>query len=494
MKINTFRNFFIILILLTGISQTGRGQVLMYDNFDYPAGDSLIHHNWLTQLTNLTNAILVSNEGLSYPGYPCSGIGNGASIGTTGQDVFRGFTKQTLPGSILYMACLAKVTSATTGDVFIAFKESATSPTNANFRGRVWAKVDASNNLAFGISKGAITAPATANYTNAVYSLNTTYLLVVKYKIIEGTTNDSAFLFVEPMLGGPEPEPTVVATDMTPSDVGLGSVLLRQGTTGSSPTVIVDGVRVARTWQHVLNISDIASLSDIKVDALTVGGFSPDVLTYNDTVPAGQTSVSVLATKTDWAATMQETIASTIPGVSTILVTAENGTATKTYTINHAYAYYAVTVAELPASSGTVSGGGVYGEGFNATVTATAATNYKFLNWTDGGTEVSTNAIYTFPVTGNTSLTANFYSNVGITLNNGDGLQVYPTMTSDLINIKSVTEIKSIQVFNISGQKVFELKTAVKETVIDGSGWEKGSYIIKVITSSGIKTRRVDVL
>jgi len=408
MKTSFYRNFLISFLLLAGISQSGQTQVLLYDNFDYPAGDSIIWHNWLTQQTNLTNAILVANEGLSYANFPCSGVGNAAAVGTTGQDVFRGFTKQTLPGSYIYMACLAKVTSAATGDAFITLKESATSPTNLNYRGRVYAKIDGSNNLAFGISKGAITAPAVADYTDAIYSLNTTYLLVVKYKIIEGTTNDSAFLFVNPVIGNPEPSPTVEATDITANDVGLGSVLLRQGNTGSSPTVIVDGVRVAKTWQHVLQESDIATLNSINIDGSNVFNFDPQTITYNDTVPAGQTSVAISAIPTDWASTVVITPAASIPGISTILVTSESGSVSKTYYINHAYAYYTVDLAVSPESSGTATGGGVFGEGFSATVNAQSATGFMFANWTKDGTIVSTSSTYTFIVSESQTLVANF--------------------------------------------------------------------------------------
>jgi hypothetical protein len=397
-----------VLFFVTGIIHSASGQVLMFDNFNYPAGESIIWHNWLTQQTNTTNAILVSNEGLSYTNYPCSGIGNGAAIGTTGQDVFRGFVKQTLSGSTIFMACLAKVTSGATGDAFISFKESPTSPTNLNYRGRVYAKVDASNNVSFGLSKGAITAPAVPNYSSAIYSLNTTYLLVVKYKINEGTTNDSAYLFINPVIGNPQPAPSVIATDISASDVGIGSVLLRQGTTGQAPTVIVDGVRVSKTWQQVLNVSNIATLGDLKVDGVTVSGFNPDITTYYDTVPAGQTSVLVEATPTDWAATTVITTASSIPGTSTVVVTAENGTTTKTYTVHHAYSFFTIDLTATPAAGGSVSGGGLYGQGFSATVTASPASGYNFVNWTEGSTVVSSNPVYTFPVSANRSLVANF--------------------------------------------------------------------------------------
>lgn len=408
MRTKTLRNLFFLLFIFTVFAQTLKSQVLMYDNFSYPAGDTLTWHNWLIQQTSLTNAIIVANEGLSYTGYPCSGIGNSAAVGTSGQDVFRGFTKQTLPGSSLYMAVLAKVTAGASGDAFITFKESPTSPTNLNYRGRVYAKIDASSNVSFGISKGAISAPATANYTPASYSLNTTYLLVVKYKIIEGTANDSAFLFVNPGIGSTEPLPSVTATDISAADVGLGSVMLRQGTAGSSPTVIVDGVRVAKTWLHALNISNIATLSDLKIDASSASGFNPEAVSYNDTVPAGQTSVVVTSTLTDWAATATTTTASAIPGISTIHVTAEDGITTKTYTITHAYAYFTIDVSAQPVSNGNVSGNGIYGEGFSASVMAIPATDFAFLNWTEAGTVVSTNSTYIFNVTANRSLVANF--------------------------------------------------------------------------------------
>jgi hypothetical protein len=407
MKSTKFLKILSLFSLFMGMTLFVQSQVLLYDNFNYPAGDSIIWHNWSTQQTNLTNAILVSSDGLSYAGYPCSGIGNSVAIGTTGQDVFRGFVKQTASGTSLYMSFLVKVTAATTGDAFIAFKESPTSPTNLNYRGRVYAKTDGSN-IAFGISKGAITAPATADYTAANYSLNTTYLIVVRYNIVEGTTNDSAFLFVNPVVGSPEPIPTVTATDIAATDVGLGSVLLRQGTTGASPNVIVDGVRVAKSWNLLFTQSDIATLSDLKVDGSTIYGFSSNVFTYNDTVPSGQTSVTVVGTNTDWASTQVANIAPSVPGISTITVTSENGLNINTYTITHAHNFHSVSVTASPVGNGTVNGGGIYGEGLLATVSANPAASYIFVNWTEGGNIVSTNPNYTFTVTGPVNLTANF--------------------------------------------------------------------------------------
>lgn len=67
-----------------------------------------------------------------------------------------------------------------------------------------------------------------------------------------------------------------------------------------------------------------------------------------------------------------------------------------------------ITVTASPPSGGSVSGGGTYPSGTNATVTATPALHYRFDNWTDGTGVVSTSASYSFTATVDRSLVANF--------------------------------------------------------------------------------------
>ena len=69
---------------------------------------------------------------------------------------------------------------------------------------------------------------------------------------------------------------------------------------------------------------------------------------------------------------------------------------------------YTVSVSANPTNGGTVSGGGSYTYGQSCTVTATANTDYNFLRWTQNGSQVSTNANYTFTVNGNRTLVAQF--------------------------------------------------------------------------------------
>ena len=72
---------------------------------------------------------------------------------------------------------------------------------------------------------------------------------------------------------------------------------------------------------------------------------------------------------------------------------------------------YTVTVAANPTNGGNVTGGGTFTYGQNCTVTATAASGYTFINWTDNGSFVSSSATYTFSVTSNCNLVAHFTSN-----------------------------------------------------------------------------------
>lgn len=69
---------------------------------------------------------------------------------------------------------------------------------------------------------------------------------------------------------------------------------------------------------------------------------------------------------------------------------------------------YTVSVSANPSNGGTVSGSGTYNQGASCSVTASASNGYTFSKWTENGTQVSTNANYTFAVSGNRNLVAQF--------------------------------------------------------------------------------------
>lgn len=69
---------------------------------------------------------------------------------------------------------------------------------------------------------------------------------------------------------------------------------------------------------------------------------------------------------------------------------------------------HTIAVSANPAEAGTVTGAGEYEEGTEATLTATANEGYEFTCWTSGEDTVSTANPYTFAVTANVALVANF--------------------------------------------------------------------------------------
>ena len=69
---------------------------------------------------------------------------------------------------------------------------------------------------------------------------------------------------------------------------------------------------------------------------------------------------------------------------------------------------FTIEVSANPINGGTVTGGGTFDEGQSCTVKATENTGYNFVNWTENDLQVSTDREYTFDVTANRNLVANF--------------------------------------------------------------------------------------
>jgi hypothetical protein len=69
---------------------------------------------------------------------------------------------------------------------------------------------------------------------------------------------------------------------------------------------------------------------------------------------------------------------------------------------------YSIEATPNPAEGGTVTGQGNYNSDATCTLTATPNAGYVFNNWTENGTVVSTDASYSFTVTSDRTLVANF--------------------------------------------------------------------------------------
>jgi len=153
---------------------------------------------------------------------------------------------------------------------------------------------------------------------------------------------------------------------------------------------------------------------------------------------------------------------------------------------------YTVSVSAKPTEGGTVSGGGSYDAGTNVTVKATPKTNFIFTEWTKGNTVVSKEADYTFPLTENVTLVANFELSDGINENTEiNYFDIFPNPADNLLNIVRRNESKArIDIYNYIGVLVQSLEFNEKETAINIATLSSGIYFIKITDHKNSYTQR----
>ncbi len=132
------------------------------------------------------------------------------------------------------------------------------------------------------------------------------------------------------------------------------------------------------------------------------------------TINNGTCNITFAAPGTTGTATLTVFGYNKITYIATIQIT---GGGTQQYTVN---------VSANPNIGGSVTGGGTYNQGQSCTVTATPNAGYTFTNWTENGNVVSTNRNYTFTVTANRTLVANFQAqpqnyNITVSANPSNG-------------------------------------------------------------------------
>ena len=216
--------------------------LLLVENFDYVAGTLLTNNGWTAHSASGTNPIEVNNGGLTYTDYPSSGIGNAAILQASGEAVHRTFPVTN--SGVVYVSFLINVTSTwTTSDYVFNLGND---PIGTGYRARLFLINGGIGDFEFGLSQSAAAADV---QTSNGYSYLTTYLLVLKYEIIDGSSNDEVSLYVFDT-GVPINEPvTPTLGPVTGSDISaLGSVALRQ--TYANTQLIIDGIRVATSWSQ----------------------------------------------------------------------------------------------------------------------------------------------------------------------------------------------------------------------------------------------------
>jgi len=223
------------------------------DNFDATAGTALTANGWVAHSSSTTNPILITSPGLTFPNYFGSGIGNAASVTSIGQDVSLQFTS--VSSGTVYASFLIKATASPLciDQYFFGFGNNDVADTA--YRGKLMINQDATNPAKF---KFGFAANLTNRYTTNLYDYGTTYLVVIKYKIVGPTVTNangilgrdemSLYVFDTTSSYLTEPSvPTIGIEDTSSVDILPGRVALRQDNV-NSPNVIIDGLRVDSSW------------------------------------------------------------------------------------------------------------------------------------------------------------------------------------------------------------------------------------------------------
>ncbi|MCX6231642.1 MAG: T9SS type A sorting domain-containing protein [Bacteroidetes bacterium] len=154
--------------------------------------------------------------------------------------------------------------------------------------------------------------------------------------------------------------PTVTATT---NDINATKVISPASALPGTTTVTTTAQNGTTHLTYIINFTvaaaNNATLSDLKVNGVTVTGFASTTYAYSVVLPFGTTVVpTVTATTTDVNATKVITPASALPGTTTVTTTAQDGITHLTYTVNFTIgaASNVATLSDLKVSGTTVTG------------------------------------------------------------------------------------------------------------------------------------------
>ena len=123
----------------------------------------------------------------------------------------------------------------------------------------------------------------------------------------------------------------------------------------------------------------------------------------------------------------------------------------------------------------------------------TAAPNegYKVKEWRNNGAIISGNTSNTYTITSinaDVEVTVEFILNSGVEKQTLSGVQLYPNPFTKSLAISNIENIETVEITNILGQKVKEIKSFGKTSIfIDTNDLTEGVYFVTLMTTSGDK-------
>ena len=303
--------------------------------------------------------------------------------------------------------------------------------------------------------------------------------------------------------------PTVTATAYdTRAVMVISKATLLPGATNVDITANDGTTRLSYTVNFsIAQLSTDATLSNIKVDDTIIAGFSSDTLTYNVELPYGTTVIpQVSASVTDTTATCVVNDAAALPGSTTIVVTAQDGTTKETYTVN-----FTIAIQTFTVTFNVVNGNGAISATVDTVaITSTATVNvgddvvfaaipadgYIVKEWKLNNAVITGNLTNNYTLSNiseNSSVTVEFELVTGINEINDVTLNVYPIPARDKVNIKSNANINRIILVNTNGQMLLQTVVNSQDVILNTTELRNGTYFLRIVTDKGVIIRKIQI-
>lgn len=284
---------------------TASAETYLAESFDYAEGNLYGNGKWVKYGKKTTAPIQVAKSPLTFAGYQDNAAGKAVRLtkesGEYCQMLFRDKGTDAAKGTVYYSA-LVNVSELPSGSRTAAFMAltganslDATKfgDTEAGSEGAGLFAQASGEGFKLGVSRNVANlgnVKTSVAWADKECAIGTTYLVVVKYEIIDGADNDRISLWVNPAKGDAEPAASVVAEEeCSESLADVRGIELRQGSSSvaKTPVAVIDEVRVASTWNEIFSP---AKADAVETPEITITDMSVDFgkvykgLTYTKTI------------------------------------------------------------------------------------------------------------------------------------------------------------------------------------------------------------------
>lgn len=284
---------------------TANGETYLAESFDYAEGNLYGNGKWVKYGKKTTAPVQVANSPLTFAGYQDNAAGKAVRLtkesGEYCQVLFRDKGTDAAKGTVYYSA-LVNVSELPSGSRTAAFMAlTGANSLDATKFGDAEAGSEGAGLFAqasgegfkLGVSRNVANlgnVKTSVAWADEECTLGTTYLVVVKYEIIDGADNDRISLWVNPAKGDAEPAASVVADEKSAESLAdVRGIELRQGSSSVAkiPVAVIDEVRVASTWDEIFTP---AKADAVETPEITITDMSADFgkvykgLTYTKTI------------------------------------------------------------------------------------------------------------------------------------------------------------------------------------------------------------------